>query len=52
MQLKAAVISQFSRDDLRVVVDDLGLVGVDRRSVESMRSALSRSRTGRTVLCR
>jgi type I restriction enzyme M protein len=44
MKLKPAILSILGRDDLKRVVDDLGLEGVDRRSVESMRTAIAGSR--------
>lgn len=42
--LKPAILSLLSRDDLKLLVDDLGIEGIDRRSIDGMRSALSRSR--------
>ena len=41
--LKRAILSVLARDDLKACVDDLELEGVDRRSAEAMRAALSRS---------
>lgn len=43
MNLIAAVLSTLSRDDLKQIVDGLGIGSVDRRSVEGLRAALSRS---------
>jgi hypothetical protein len=45
MKLKRAILDVMSRDELKVVVDDLGLDGVDRRSADEMASRLSRSRS-------
>jgi len=45
MKLKRAILDVMSRDELKAVVDDLGLDGVDRRSAEDMASRLSRSRS-------
>lgn len=44
MQLKPAILSILGRDDLKHIVDDLEIDGVDRRSAEGMRAALSRAR--------
>jgi hypothetical protein len=44
MQLKMAILHSMARDDLKQIVDDLNLDGVDRRSVEAIRVALGRSR--------
>ena len=44
MSLKKTVLDVMRRDDLKAAVDAVGLEGVDRRSVQSMRDALARSR--------
>ena len=44
MSLKKTVLDVMRRDDLKAAVDAAGLEGVDRRSVQSMRDALARSR--------
>ena len=41
MQLKTAILHSLARDDLKQILDDLG---VDRRSVDDMRTALGRTR--------
>lgn len=42
--MKPTILSILGRDDLKRVVDDLGLDGVDRRSLEGMRTAIAASR--------
>ncbi len=44
MSLKRTILSTLGRDDLKGIVDDLEIDGVDRRSADGMRTALSRSR--------
>ena len=44
MKPKPAILSVLGRDDLKHIVDDLEIDGVDRRSVEAMRAKLSRAR--------
>lgn len=44
MKLKPAILAALSRDDLKQIVDQLSIEGIDRRSVEAMRSTLGRSR--------
>jgi hypothetical protein len=44
MKLKPAILAAVSRDDLKEIVDHFDLDGVDRRSVEAMRSVLGQSR--------
>src|SRR4030042_188055 len=44
MQLKSTILDVLTRDDLKQIVDDLGIDGVDRRSADAMRSALRKAR--------
>ena len=44
MSLKKTVLAVMSRDELKAAVDAASLNGVDRRSVQSMRGALAKSR--------
>jgi hypothetical protein len=50
MKLKQAILILMDRDTLKAVVDDLGIEGVDRRSVEEMRAGVSRSRRAEVEL--
>lgn len=44
MQLKIAILHAMARDDLKQILDDLNLDGVDRRSADAIRVALGKSR--------
>lgn len=44
MKLKPAILSVLGRDQLKHIVDDLKIDGVDRRHIEGMKAALSRAR--------
>lgn len=44
MQLKTAILHSLARDDLKQILDDLDMHGIDGRSVDAMRMALSRAR--------
>jgi hypothetical protein len=44
MKLKQAILTIMDRDTLKAVIDDLEIEGLDRRSVEEMRTKVSRSR--------
>ena len=44
MQLKTAILHSLAREDLKQILDDLGMDGVDRRSADAMRTALGRTR--------
>ena len=44
LKLKPALLSVMGRDDLKHIVDDLEIDGVDRRSIEGMRALLTQSR--------
>jgi DNA modification methylase len=50
MNLKRKILDVMGRDDLKAVVDELGLEDVDRRSVEDMRPKLSRARRATPAL--
>jgi len=43
VKLKHAILAQMGRDILKAIVDELGLDGIDRRSVQKMRAKLSRA---------
>lgn len=45
MNLKTTILETLNRDDLKRIVDDLGIDEVDRRSVDEMRRRLSRARS-------
>ncbi len=49
MSLKKTVLAVLGRDELKAAVGAAGLEGVDRRSVQSMRAALARSRAVQPV---
>ena len=44
MQLKTAILYSLAREDLKQILDDLDIDGVDRRSADAMRTALDRTR--------
>ncbi|MCU0872927.1 MAG: SAP domain-containing protein [Pirellulaceae bacterium] len=44
MKLKTAILYSLAREDLKQILDDLHLDGVDRRSADAMRMALDRTR--------
>jgi len=44
LKLKPAILSILGRDDLKGILDDLEMDGVDRRSVDAMQAALRRAR--------
>ncbi len=44
MNFKTTILSILTRDDLKQIVDDLGIDGVDRRSAEAMQSVLRKAR--------
>jgi len=44
MRLKAVIVESLGREDLRRVVESLGVEGADRRSADSMRAAVRASR--------
>ncbi|HUY88577.1 MAG TPA: DNA methyltransferase [Pirellulales bacterium] len=50
MKLKRAVLAELSREELKEIVDQLEMDGVDRRSAEAMREALRRSRRAAPAL--
>ncbi|HEV3025618.1 MAG TPA: hypothetical protein VGX76_24265, partial [Pirellulales bacterium] len=50
MRLKHAILLELGRDELKRIVDELELAGVDRRSIDEMRDALSRSRRATPAL--
>lgn len=44
MKLKPTILDALTRENLKRIVDDLGIDGVDRRSADGMRAALRRAR--------
>jgi hypothetical protein len=44
MKLKTAILYSLARQDLKQILDDLDIDGVDRRSADAMRTALDRTR--------
>lgn len=44
MKLKPAILEILARDDLKRILDDLEIDGVDRRSADAMRAALRKAR--------
>jgi hypothetical protein len=48
MKLKPAILALLSRDQLKQIVDGLGVADVDRRSVDAMRAAVGACRRAST----
>jgi len=42
MKLKKAILSVLNRDGLRIIIDNLEIGGVDKRSADEMHKTLSR----------
>lgn len=49
MKLKKAILSTLGRDELKNIIDDIGVDDVDRRSLEGMRTRLSGARSVKPV---
>jgi len=44
MRLKAVIVQSLGREELRRIVESLGIEGADRRSADSMRAAVAACR--------